>query len=111
MPAIANFRNLLSDVPLFRALLGHVYGRSGEKEQAFGILKELTTMSTQRYISPMDFAVIFAGLGDADSTFQWLEKAYATRATRIHELPLMYFDSVRSDPRHSNLLMRVGLSM
>jgi adenylate cyclase len=95
--------------PLFRALLGHVYGRAGQKPEALAILKELTTMAAQRYVSPMDFAVIFAGLGDADSTFQWLEKAYATRATRVHELPLMYFDSVRSDPRHSNLLMRVGL--
>jgi TolB-like protein/DNA-binding winged helix-turn-helix (wHTH) protein/Tfp pilus assembly protein PilF len=99
----------VDDGPLFRALLSHVYGRSGDKAGAFSILKELTTMSAQRYVSPMDFAVIYAGLGDADSTFHWLEKAYATRATRVHELPLMYFDSVRSDPRHANLLMRVGL--
>jgi TolB-like protein/DNA-binding winged helix-turn-helix (wHTH) protein/cytochrome c-type biogenesis protein CcmH/NrfG len=111
--AIASLTKAVSmnDGPLFRALLGHVYGRAGEKAKALGILKELTTMSTQRYVSPMDFAVIFAGLGDVDSTFQWLENAYETRATRVHELPWMYFDSVRSDPRYSDLIKRIGLSM
>jgi hypothetical protein len=59
----------------------------------------------------MDFAVIFAGMGDVDSTFQWLEKAFETRATRVHELSWMYFDSVRSDPRYSDLIKRIGLSM
>jgi TolB-like protein/Flp pilus assembly protein TadD len=100
----------MSDGPLFRALLGHVFARAGDKAKARGVLKELTTMSTQRYVSPMDFAVIFAGLGDADSTFRWLENAYETRATRVHELSWMYFDGVRSDPRYSDLIKRIGLS-
>ena len=59
----------------------------------------------------MDFAVVYAGLGDADSTFQWLEKAYRARATRIQELRSMYFDSVRSDPRYAGLMRRVGLPL
>jgi tetratricopeptide (TPR) repeat protein len=111
--AIASLTKAVSmnDGPLFRALLGHVYGRAGEKAKALGILKELTAMSTQRYVSPMDFAVIFAGLGDVDSTFHWLENAYETRATRVHELSWMYFDGVRSDPRYADLIKRVGLSM
>jgi tetratricopeptide (TPR) repeat protein len=109
--AIASLTKAVSmnDGPLFRALLGHVYGQAGEKAKALGILKELTTMSTQRYVSPMDFAVVFVGLGDVDSTFQWLENAYETRASRVHEVSWMYFDSVRSDPRYSNLIRRLGL--
>ena len=97
--------------PLFRALLGHVYGRAGNREKAAGILDELAAMSKQRFVSPMDFAVVYAGLGDADSTFQWLEKAYQARAIRIHELGSMYFDSVRSDPRYAGLVRRVGLPL
>jgi len=99
----------MNDGPLFRALLGHVYGRAGERAKALRILEELATMSRQRYVSPVDFAVVHAGLGDAGSTFHWLEKAYNTRATRIHELPLPYFDSLRSDPRYADLRRRVGL--
>ena len=99
----------MNDGSVFRALLGHVYGRSGEARNALGILEELTTMSKKRYVSPMDFAVVYAGLGDADSTFLWLEKAYQARAARMHELSSMYFDSVRADPRYANLLGRIGL--
>ena len=50
------------------------------------MLSDVTIMSRQRFVSPVDFAVIHAGLGDADSVFQWLEVAFQTRATRIHEL-------------------------
>lgn len=101
----------MNDGPLFRALLGHVYGRAGESAKARGILRELATMSERRFVSPMDFAVVYAGLGDADSTFLWLEKAYQTRATRISELRSMYFDSVRSDSRYADLMRRIGLPL
>jgi TolB-like protein/DNA-binding winged helix-turn-helix (wHTH) protein/Tfp pilus assembly protein PilF len=99
----------MEDGPVFRGLLGHVYGRAGERTKALGILEELAAMSKRRYVSPMDFAVVYAGLGDADLTFQWLEKAYRERATRIHELPSMYFDSIRLDPRYADLQRRAGL--
>jgi tetratricopeptide (TPR) repeat protein len=101
----------LNDGPLFQALLGHVYGRAGERAKALSILEGLSTMSKQRYISPVDFAVVYAGLGDVDSTFHWLEKAYQTRTTRIHELPQPYYDSLRSDPRYADLMRRVGLPL
>src|ERR1700730_18657289 len=39
--------------PLFRAMLGHVYGRAGDRSKALGILEELTTLSKQRYVSPI----------------------------------------------------------
>jgi hypothetical protein len=66
-------------------------------------------MSKQRLVSPVDFAVVYAGLGDTDSAFQWLEKAYEIHTARVHELPSMYFDSLRSDPRYADLVRRVGL--
>jgi TolB-like protein/DNA-binding winged helix-turn-helix (wHTH) protein/Flp pilus assembly protein TadD len=97
--------------PLFRALLGHVYGRAGDRAKARGMLNELTGMARQRFVSPMDFAILYAGTGDADSTFEWLEKAFQTRETRIHELRSMEFDSVRSDPRYADLMRRVGLPL
>ena len=73
------------------------------------MLSDVTIMSRQRFVSPVDFAVIHAGLRDADSVFQWLEVAFQTRATRIHELHAPYFDSFRADPRYANLGLRVGL--
>lgn len=99
----------MSDAPLFDALLGHVYGLAGERTKARRVLDELTNLSRRTYISPIDFAIVHAGLGDADSMFYWLEQAYQTRAARIHELQWMYFDSFRSDPRYASLMGRIGL--
>ena len=100
----------LSDGPLFRGYLGYVYGQAGEKAKALGILKELTILSKQGYVPPVDFAVVYAGLGDADSTFHWLEKAVQVRETRI-ELASMYYDSFRSDPRYADLMRRLGFPL
>ena len=99
----------MNDGPVFQVLLAHVFGRAGETAKAFKILERITTMSGQRYVSPSSFALVYAGLGDADSTFRWLEKAYEARAIGISQLPSMYFDSVRSDPRYEGLRKRIGL--
>lgn len=99
----------LSGGPVFPALLGHVHGRAGKKDEALARLQEITAQSERHYVSPMNFAIIHAGLGDADSTFQWLEKAYEERSPRIHELPAMYFDRFRGDSRYPILIRRIGL--
>jgi tetratricopeptide (TPR) repeat protein len=99
----------LSDAPLYRALLGHTYALAGERAQAKGVLDELSALSRQRYVSPLDIAIVYTGLGDRNSAFQWLEKAYQERTMRIQELPDPIFDSLRSDPRFRDLMRRIGL--
>ena len=95
--------------PIFRALLGHVCGLAGDRRNALRLLEELTRMAGQRFVSPMNFAIVHAGLGDVTSTFDWIEKAYRTRAARMHEVAWVYFDWYRTDPRYSDILRRVGL--
>jgi hypothetical protein len=68
-------------------------------------------LSKQRYVSPLDIAIVYTGLGDRNSAFQWLEKAYQERTMRIQELPSPIFDSLRSDPRHADLMRRIGLPL
>ena len=99
----------MNDGPVFRVLLAHVYGRAGETDEALGILEQITAMAGQRYVSPADFAMVYAGLADADSTFRWLERAYDTRAIGLLQLSSMYYDSVRPDPRYERLRRRIGL--
>jgi tetratricopeptide (TPR) repeat protein len=100
----------LSDAPLLRASLGYVYALLGDRPRALGVLRQLEALSKERYVSPVDFAQVYAGLDDADSTFQWLEKAYEARDGRVHQLPQPYFDGVRGDPRYATLMKRIGLS-
>jgi tetratricopeptide (TPR) repeat protein len=101
----------MNDGPLFQALLGYAYGRAGDRAKALAIVDELTRirMAKQRFVSPMDFAIVYAGMGDRNLTFQWLENAYQARETRIHQLRSMEFDSVRTDPRYADLMRRIGL--
>jgi hypothetical protein len=57
-----------------------------------------------------DVAGIYAGLGDKDQVFIWLEKDFQARVgplSRIRWEPP--FESVRSDPRFADLLRRMGL--
>jgi TolB-like protein/Flp pilus assembly protein TadD len=101
----------MDDGPLFRALLGNVYGRAGERAKALGMLNELTRIAKVRFVAPIHFAMLYAGMGEADLTFQWLEKAQQAREARIHELRSMEFDSIRSDPRYAGVVKQVGLPL
>jgi tetratricopeptide (TPR) repeat protein len=101
----------LSPVPLFRALLGRAYALVGERKKAEDILEELKSLSQRQYVSPFDIAVVYAGLKDPDSAFQWFEAAYQQRVFRIIELVLPMFDTLRSDTRWQDLVRRIGLPL
>ena len=85
----------MSDGAVFRGSLGYAYALAGQKAQALGLLGEIEKISKSRYVSPVDYAVAYAGLGDADSVFHWMEEAYRTRATRVHELRIRISTDLR----------------
>ena len=58
--------------PVFRSLLGHVFGLLGEKPKALQMIAELRGLERNRYVSPVDYAIVCAGLRDADATFSWM---------------------------------------
>jgi TolB-like protein/DNA-binding winged helix-turn-helix (wHTH) protein len=99
----------LNAAPLFLALLGHVKGLAGDRPGALAMLKRLDAAAAKTFVSPVDFALIHAGLSETDQVFTWIERAYEAKAARIHELRLMYFDNVRNDSRYHDLMRRVGL--
>jgi len=58
----------------------------------------------------MVFAGLHAVLRDNDEAFSWLDKAYEERSPRLLDLKLdPDFDSLRRDPRYSDLVRRIGL--
>lgn len=55
--------------------------------------------------------MVYAGLGERDTAFLLLEKAYRDREGRLTILKFApEFDSLRSDSRYEDLLRRVGLT-
>jgi Flp pilus assembly protein TadD len=90
--------------------LGHVYAVSGKKAEARAVLDELKQRSRKEYVPADNIALVYAGLGEKDQAFTWLEKAYEEHAFKMAWLKVEpYWDSLRSDPRFSDLLRRVGL--
>lgn len=97
--------------PLVLGALGYAYAASGGKRRAVEVLRLLESQARQQYVDPYAFALVYAGLDDKDRAFAWLEKAYEDRdgqIDHINEEPML--DGLRSDPRFTNLLRRMGLA-
>lgn len=110
--AIAEFQTgvKLSGSPLMLALLGHAYAVSGRKSDALQVLSDLEQLQTQRYISPYTVAAIYAGLGDQEKSFKWLEKAVEERDIWLMNLKVdPVFTRLRSNRQFSDILARIRL--
>src|SRR5437870_12157215 len=110
--AIADFQKgvKLSGSPLMLALLGHAYAASGNKAEAQKVLSELQDLEGRQYVSPYTVAAVYAGLGEKDQAFKWLEKAYDERDIWLMNLKVdPVFNKLRSDRRFPDLLARTGL--
>ncbi len=95
------------------AWLVYAYAVSGQRDKAQMMLAELQKLAKQREIPPINFAIIYTGLGDKDQALTWLETVYEERGGRdlgeVRVGPM--FDSLRSDPRFANLMQRIGLPL
>jgi TolB-like protein/DNA-binding winged helix-turn-helix (wHTH) protein/Tfp pilus assembly protein PilF len=90
--------------------LGHAYGVSGRRADAVKIVEQLQAQSAKSYVSPFVMAAVFAGLGDKDKAFSYLEQAYRERDSHLPFLAIdTWFDPLHSDPRFTNLCRRIGL--
>jgi TolB-like protein/DNA-binding winged helix-turn-helix (wHTH) protein/Flp pilus assembly protein TadD len=100
----------IDDKPLNLAALGHVYALSGRKQEAWKILLSLDNRAEHEYVDPWSYGVIYAGFGDRDAAFHWLEKAYQQRSYWIFSLKVAaIFDSLHSDPRFNEMVHRLNL--
>jgi serine/threonine protein kinase/Tfp pilus assembly protein PilF len=91
--------------------LGHAYGLSGNKSEAQKVLSHLNELSTRNYVSPYSVAIVYAGLGEKDQVFSWLDRAYQERSYFLAVyLPTdSRLDGLHADPRFIELKRRIGL--
>jgi hypothetical protein len=75
------------------------------------VLDQLRAASKQRYVPALSFVIVYVGLGEKEQAFTWLEKAYEERTNSLAYLKVAAtWDPLRSDPRFTDLLQRIGLS-
>ena len=109
LPADEKYSELSRNSAMSLALLGYAYARIGERSQALHAIEQLTAASKQTYTPAFSFAWVYTGLGDRDHAFEWLEKAREERFTRLAYLRQeAFWEPLRSDPRFSELLRRIG---
>jgi serine/threonine protein kinase/Tfp pilus assembly protein PilF len=90
--------------------LGYVYAKTGRSTEALTVIKELEDKYTQKEASGQHIAAVYAGFGNKDKAFEWLEKDFQSRNGRLMEIRWQLpYESLRDDPRYKDLLRRMGL--
>ena len=99
----------LDDNHYVLAALGQAYALSGNRSDALKAIDQMKEWSKQRYVSPHSIALVYAGLGETDLAFEWLEKALHVRSEHMGWIKVdPRMDRLRSDPRFAALMRRVG---
>jgi TolB-like protein/DNA-binding winged helix-turn-helix (wHTH) protein/Flp pilus assembly protein TadD len=102
--------SVLVDWPVTMAAIGHVYAVSGRREAAGRVLHDLRHLSSRKYVTPYGAALVYAGLGDAESAFAWLDRAVDDRSNWLVWLKLdPRFAPLHGDRRFEALVHRIGL--
>jgi serine/threonine protein kinase/tetratricopeptide (TPR) repeat protein len=96
----------------FMSLLAMAYGFEGKRRDATTIIYELKDKRRREYLRPYILAEDYAALGEKNEAMDWLEKAYEERDDWINWIKVdPNLDSLRSDPRFTALLRRVGFPL
>jgi tetratricopeptide (TPR) repeat protein len=104
-------RELSGDSPKTIEVLRNAYAASGIKGFWLKEIELLKAESQQHYVSPYAIAKLYALLGMKDQAFHWMEKAYQERNPDLVNLQVIIeLDNIRSDPRFTDLLRRMGLA-
>ncbi len=95
----------------YKAGLGYVLARLGQRDSAERILRTFTPAAgSEVEASPYDQAVLHAGLGDHDAALGALEIAVAERRPGVVNIKVdPFLAPLRADPRFAALVRRAGL--
>ncbi len=111
--AIATLRpHAEHDLPM-RALHGHMLARAGEREEALRVQAALLERWRRRNRGAAYVGIVYAGLGDTDQAFAWLNRGVDDGSLGLVPPNAMVlepvFEELHRDPRFKLLKRRLGL--
>lgn len=107
LASLARSKGLSNDRDVVAAL-GLVHALSGNRREAELAMEELHTRAKDTFVSPYALAAIYAGLGDLDPAFEWLERAVDFRSYWLIYLNVdPALDHLRRDRRFALLQQKV----
>ena len=111
--ALAEFaqaEKFMRNWPVTIAARGTVLALAGRDQEARKVLAELGELAKKRYVTAYGVALVYAGLGDRDQAFVWLQRGVEERT---HWLVWTQLDprwtGLRGDSRFEEVLRQVGL--
>jgi len=89
--------------------IGNLQGLAKSNSDARLTLAKLDAMSKSRYVTPYGIALVYAGMGNKDEAFRWLEKAFDDRANWLVWLRFdPRWEALHADPRYAEMVRRMG---
>jgi len=99
-----------SGSPEIESAIGRVYADRGDRAEATKVLNHLRERMHDEFVSAAFLATLHAGLGEVDEAFASLAQAEAQHSYYVGSWKVdPELDPLRSDPRFTALLKKVGL--
>jgi tetratricopeptide (TPR) repeat protein len=109
--AIGSFRQVdaqLRGWPVSIAARGHAQAVAGQDRAARQTLAELRQLASRKFVTSYGVALVYAGLGEADTAFAWLDRAFDERSNWLVWLRLdPRWGALRADSRFARLVARL----
>lgn len=109
--AIAASRKMLDNGdPLAEPFVAMSYARAGRRADSIPILRKMEDNARKNRQGGFLIAAVYAGLGDRDPAFRWLDEAFKEHDTFLPWMKVdPEFDGLRGDPRYDDLIRRIGI--
>jgi DNA-binding winged helix-turn-helix (wHTH) protein/tetratricopeptide (TPR) repeat protein len=89
--------------------LGATYALWGRRNEAIAVLARMNKMAKQQYVAPIDFAFVYAAMGDRDRAMEYLQHAYEDQSEMMLFLQLYgKLGGLDRDQRFQELRRRVS---
>ena len=103
--------NKTARMPFYLGILGLCYGKCGLREQALGLIDELTLRAREDYVPPQAYVFIYAGLGERSQALVHQERAYEDGASPFNYLTPTVREFYALDPQHKRRLEQMRLAV
>ncbi len=104
-----NFARLTRRPSWGKQLRAFVFASMGEADEARRLLKDAESGYQSEHLSPYGIALTYFRMGDSDTGFVWLQRAYDEHDSSLLNLAIDFeLDAVREDQRYLSMLDKLG---
>jgi serine/threonine-protein kinase len=102
---------VMGQIPAGLSEVGFCHARMGHRDLAFATLHQLQQLGREGWVSPLNLALVYVGLGDHEAAIRCLEESYEKRFRQLVWINVdPRFDALHGKPGFEQLIARLGLA-